>query len=43
MDEKNSELLNQLEKATSLGLAFSEGYKTEDTKGTYDAVIVLTK
>ena len=43
MAEENPVLLQQLEKATNLGLAFAEGYATEDAKGTYDAVIVLTK
>jgi len=43
MAEENPALLQQLEKATNLGLAFAEGYSTEDAKGTYDAVIVLTK
>lgn len=43
MSEDNPSLLTLLEKATSLGLAYSEGYKTEDAKGTYDAVVVLTK
>lgn len=43
MAEENTVLIQQLEKATNLGLAFAEGYATEDAKGTYDAVIVLTK
>ncbi len=43
MSEENAAFILELEKATDLGLAFSEGYSTEDTKGTYDAVIVLTK
>ena len=43
MREMDAGTIDQLEKATSLGLAYSEGYSTEDAKGTYDAVIVLTK
>ncbi|MCA9340844.1 MAG: LytR C-terminal domain-containing protein [Candidatus Saccharibacteria bacterium] len=43
MSEMDAGTIDQLEKATSLGLAYSEGYSTEDAKGTYDAVIVLTK
>lgn len=43
MSEENAAFVMQLEKVTDLGLAFSEGYGTEDTSGKYDAVIVLTK
>lgn len=43
MSEENAALVMQLEKVTDLGLAFSEGYSTEDASGKYDAVIVLTK
>lgn len=43
MTEENSELLTLVEEATGLTLTYSSEIKTEDLKGSYDAVLVLNE
>lgn len=43
MKEKNSALIKALEEASGLTLTYDEDYQTEDSAGTYDAVIVLNQ
>ncbi len=43
MTEENSELLTLVEEATDLTFTYSSEIKTEDLKGSYDAVLVLNE
>jgi len=43
MAEENSQLLTLVEEATDLAFTYSSEIKTEDLKGSYDAVLVLNK
>lgn len=43
MTEENSQLLKMVEEATDLTLTYSSEIKTEDLKGSYDAVLVLNE
>lgn len=43
MSEENKGLISLIEKATDLEFEFSDEIKTEDIKGSYDAVVVLAE